>query len=139
MTTSEYQKLLPQPLHWEASRQFWEGAKRHELMIPRCRLCNRLFFYPMEHCPNCLRDEVDWVRVSGNGWLYSFTEVYQPAHPGFQADAPYLYVIVQLDEGPRMLANLIDCPVDQAAIDMRVSVVFDDVTPEWTLVKFKPA
>lgn len=136
---AEYRKPLPNPLHRETSRPFWEAAGRHELVMPRCRRCDRLFFYPREVCPVCLAREIDWLQVSGRGHLYSFTVIHQPANPAFREDAPYIYALVQLNEGPRMIANLVDCPPDEARIDMPVVAVFDDVTPEVTLVKFRPA
>jgi uncharacterized OB-fold protein len=136
---TEYRKPLPNPLHAEASGPFWEAAKRHELMMPRCRLCDRLFFYPREVCPVCLRSEIDWVTLSGRGRLHSFTVIHQPANPAFRDDVPYVYALVQLEEGPRMISNVVDCPPGDVRIDMPLVAVFDDVTPEVTLVKFKPA
>jgi uncharacterized protein len=138
MTTEEYRKPLPNPLHWETSRPFWEAAKRHELLMPRCLKCDRLFFYPREACPYCLRSEIDWVKVSGKGRLHSFTVIHQPANPAFQAAVPYVYAMVQLDEGPRMISSLVDCPASEASVDMRLEAVFDDATPDWTLVRFRP-
>ena len=136
---AEYRKPLPNPLHREASLPFWEGAKRHELVMPRCKMCDRLFFYPREACPECLSPEIDWVKVSGRGRLHSFTVIHQPANPAFQEDVPYIYAMIQLDEGPRMISNLVECPVEDARVDMPVVAVYDDVTPEVTLVKFRPA
>ena len=107
--------------------------------MPRCKTCSNLFFYPREVCPTCLSSDLEWVPVSGNGKLYSYTVVHQPGIPSFQEDSPYIFAMVQLDEGPRMVANLVECPVEEAKMDMPVTVVFDDVTPEVTLVKFKPA
>ena len=136
---AEYRKPLPNPLHAETSRPFWEAAKLHELLMPRCRLCDRLFFYPREVCPVCLRAEIDWQPVSGRGRLHSYTVIHQPANPAFRGDAPYVYAMVQLDEGPRMIANLVDCAPDAVQIDMPLVATYDDVTPEVTLVKFRPA
>jgi len=136
---AEYRKPLPNPLHREASLPFWEAAKRHELIMPRCKLCDRLFFYPREVCPVCLRAEIDWRPVSGRGRVHSFTVIHQPANPAFREDAPYVYAMIQLDEGPRMIANVVGCPVEAVQIDLPVTAVFDDVTPEVTLVKFTPA
>jgi uncharacterized protein len=134
-----YRKPLPIPLNRETSRPFWEAAQRHELIMPRCRLCDHLFWYPREVCPVCLSSEIDWLPVSGRGRLYSFTVIYQPANPAFRDDAPYIYAMVQLDEGPRLIANLVDCPPAEARVDLPVVAVFDDVTPDVTLVKFRPA
>ncbi len=136
---ADYRKPLPNPLHREASRPFWEAAKRHELLMPRCRLCDRLFFYPREVCPICLRSEIDWQPVSGRGRLHSYTVIHQPANPAFREDAPYVYALVQLDEGPRMISNLVECPLHAVQIDMPLIAIYDDVTPEVTLVKFRPA
>ncbi|HXH21624.1 MAG TPA: Zn-ribbon domain-containing OB-fold protein [Dehalococcoidia bacterium] len=137
--TTEYRKPLPNPAHWPASKPFWEAAKRHELVMPRCRRCDKLFFYPREVCPYCLQSDIDWQQVSGRGRLYSFTVIHQPANAAFLDDVPYIYAMVQLDEGPRMISNLVDIAPAEAKVDMPVVAVFDDVTPEWTLVKFRPA
>ena len=138
MATS-YRKPLPNPLNLQASGPFWEAAKRHELLMPRCRRCSHLFFYPREACPRCLSNDLDWAKVSGKGRLYSFTVIHQPGNRAFEQDVPYVYAMVQLDEGPRMISNLVECPVEEATVDMPVVAVFDDVTPEVTLVKFRPA
>ena len=134
----EHRKPLPRPLHTETSKPFWEGTKRHELMLPRCRKCGSMFFYPREVCPVCLSPDIEWQRVSGRGRLHSYTVIHQPANRAFNQDVPYIYAMVQLDEGPRIISNLVECPIEQARIDMPVEATFDDVTPEWTLVKFKP-
>jgi uncharacterized OB-fold protein len=137
--TAEYKKPLPNPQHWPASQAFWEAAKRHELLMPRCTLCNKLFFYPREVCPTCLQSDIEWQKVSGNGRMHSFTVIHQPANPSFAEDVPYVYAMIQLDEGPRMISNLVGCTPADAKVDMPVTAVFDDVTPDWTLVKFRPA
>ena len=137
--TTEYNKPLPIPINPQLTAPFWEGARRGELVLPRCRTCSTVFFYPRELCPECLSSDLDWVTASGRGRVYSYTIVHQPAHPTFRADSPYVYAIVQLDEGVRMVSNIVDCPHDELAINMPVAAVFDAVTPETTLVKFRPA
>jgi uncharacterized OB-fold protein len=109
------------------------------MVMPRCKNCANLFFYPREQCPNCDSDNTEWVEVSGKGRLYSYTVVYQPADTVFQPETPYIYAMVQLDEGPRIPSNLVDCAIEDARIDMPVEVAFEDVTDETTLVKFKPS
>ena len=134
-----YNKPLPRLLSPEVSRPFWEAAKRHELVMPRCMICDHLFFYPRSECPRCLSNQLDWVKVSGRGRLHTYTVVYQPANAAFRDDAPHIYAVVQLDEGPRMVSNVVQCEIDAVRVDMPLEAVFDDVTPEWTLVKFRPA
>lgn len=136
---TEHQKPLPNPLHRETSRPFWEAARRHELSLPRCRRCDRVFWYPREVCPHCLSSEIDWVAVSGRGRLHSYTVIHQPANPAFQPDVPYIYAMVELEEGPRLIANLVGCRPEEARIDLPLVAVYDDVTPEVTLVQFRPA
>src|SRR3972149_2908585 len=101
--TSEYRKPLPIPLNPDTSRPFWDAARRHELLMPRCKTCARIFFYPREACPVCLGSEIEWVRLSGNGRLPSSTAIHQPVSAAFQPDVPYVYALVQLDEGPRVV------------------------------------
>ena len=136
---TEYSKPLPRPLSPELTRPFWEAAKRHELVIPRCTICDHLFFYPRSECPRCLSNHLEWMQASGRGRLHTYTVVYQPANAAFRDDTPYIYAVVQLDEGPRMVSNVVQCDIDAVRIDMPLEAIFDDVTPEWTLVKFKPA
>jgi hypothetical protein len=136
---AEYSKPLPRPLNPELTRPFWEAAKRHELVMPRCKTCDQLFFYPRSECPRCLGSDLEWVGVSGRDRLHSFTIINQPVNAAFRDDVPYVYAVVQLIEGPRMISNLVECDVESISVDMPVEAVFDDVTPEWTLVKFKPA
>ncbi|MGD0072750.1 MAG: Zn-ribbon domain-containing OB-fold protein [Candidatus Binataceae bacterium] len=132
---SEYLKPLPKPS--PTSRPFWDAAKRHELMLQRCGACGKFIYYPRPRCPHCFSDRLEWNRCSGKGKLYSFTVVRRAASRAF-ADAPYVLAIVELDEGPRMTTN-IAAPPEQLRVDMPVTVFFDDVTPDRTLVKFKPA
>ena len=136
--TKQYAKPLPAPMNEGLSRPFWEAAKRHELALPRCKTCSDIFFYPRERCPGCFSDDLDWTRASGQGRLYSFTIVHQSAHPTFQPDTPHIYAIVQLNEGPKIPTALVECEIEDARIDMPVEAVFDDVSEEYTLVKFRP-
>ena len=132
---SEYLKPLPQPS--KTSLPFWDAAKRHELTLQRCEACQKFVYYPRARCPHCFSDRLAWRKCSGKGRLYSFTVVHRLATRLF-GDAPYVLAIVELEEGPRMTTNIV-APPDKLKVDMPVTVFFDDVTPEHTLVKFKPA
>ena len=136
---SEYSRPLPRPQNIELTRPYWDAAKRHELVMPRCKKCDHFFFYPRSECPRCLSTEIEWTKVSGRARLHTFTIVRQPVNPAFLEDVPYVYALVQLNEGPRMISNVVECEIDDVRVDMPLTVVFDDATPEWTLVKFKPA
>lgn len=137
--STAYAKPLPVPMNTELSKPFWDAAQRHELVMPRCKTCAKVFFYPRELCPICLSDNLEWVPVSGKGRVYTYTVIHQPVHPAFREEAPYLYAIIQLDEGPWIVSNIVSCAIGDVTIDMPVVATFDDVAPEVTLVKFRPA
>ena len=138
-TTSEYKKPLPTPSH--VSRPFWDAAKEHRLTYQRCTACGTRVFYPRDVCPGpeCFGvGTLEWVESSGKGWVYASSISYQPAHPAFAADVPYVLAIVELDEGVRMHSNVVGIDPKEVEIGMRVEVVWDDVTPEFSLPKFRP-
>lgn len=142
--TTEYTKPLPIPgglsgaTTGDFTKPFWEATKRHELVIQRCRTHDGFFFYPRELCPVCLSSDLEWARVTGRGRVHAFTIVHQPNDRAFAEDAPYVYAVIQLDEGARMISNVIGIPPEEVSVDMPVEAVFEDVTEEWTLVKFQP-
>jgi uncharacterized OB-fold protein len=133
---SAYAKPLPQITPEMAP--FWEAARRHQLVVQRCAGCGRARFPARDQCSDCLSRDSEWVPVSGRGRIFSYAVMHQVYHPGFADEVPYAVVVVELDEGGRLVSNLVGCPVDAIRIDMPVEVVFDDVTPEVTLPKFRP-
>lgn len=150
MTTAEYTKPVPMQLNPSVSNVFYEAAQRGELMLPRCSHCGRIFWYSREQCPNphCYTDarlgkDIEWQTVSQRGRLYSYSIIYdaEAAAPGFEDDVPYVLALVALEAGNglRMFTNLVDCPLEDIKIDMPVVAAFDVITPDWTLVKFRPA
>ncbi len=134
---SDYKKPLPRPN--AVSKPFWEAAKQHELQIQRCNSCGAYVFYPREACAECLSSDLSWVKVSGKGTVYSYTIAHIPTHPAFAEDVPYVIAIIELDEGPYITTNIVGCKLEAVKIDMPVEVIFEDVTPEITLIKFRPA
>jgi uncharacterized OB-fold protein len=132
--TSTYEK--PMPVIDPGTKPFWDAARQHRLSIPRCNECGKYHFYPRELCPHCHSDDLTWTDVSGKGEVYSYTIARKPAGPVFAADVPYVIAMIALDEGPRMLTNIITEDVDSVCIGDRVIVSFDDVAPELTLPKF---
>jgi len=136
MTQQSYTKPLPRPT--KLSRPFWEGAKRHELLLLNCNACARIWFPPSSRCPNCLSTDVAWKPASGRGKVWSWIVMWQRYFPAFDADLPYNVAYVQLDEGPKLMTNLVGVAPEDIRCDMPVEVVFDDVTEEFSLPKFRP-
>jgi uncharacterized protein len=135
LNRGDYRKPLPKPS--PTSRPFWEAARRHELRLQHCGACNHYVYYPRDRCPYCMADKLEWRDASGRGKVHSYTVVRRASTRSF-ADGPYVLAIVELDEGPRLTTNVVAAP-ENVKVGMPVTVYFDDVTPEHTLVKFKPA
>jgi uncharacterized OB-fold protein len=137
MADAKYNKPLPRID--EESKGFWEACQRRELVLQRCGQCGTLRYYPRALCPTCLSDTVEWVRASGRGTVYTFTVTHQNQAPGFRDALPYVLAYVELEEGVRMLTNIVGCAPDAVRIGMPVEVAFEDATPAVTLPTFKPA
>lgn len=127
----------PLPRIDEETRGFWEACARHELYVQRCRGCETFRHPPRALCPACLSSTVEWVRASGRGTVYSFTVTYQNQAPGFRERLPYVLAVVELEEGVRLMTNVIVCAPDAVRIGMPVEVAWEDVTDEVTLPAFK--
>lgn len=120
------------------TRPFWEGCKRHELLLQRCDDCGAFRYPPRQFCGRCFSDNTQWVRASGRGTVYSYTVIRQIGHPAFRDQVPYVVAYVDLEEGVRMMSNIVQCPPERVHIGMPVEVVFEEVTDLITLPKFRP-
>ncbi len=135
-TKSAYAKPIPVPSH--ESRPFWEALRQHKLTMPKCSACGHRWFPPTLLCPSCRSAEVVWEPVSGRGKVFSFVNFHRNYHKGFADERPYCVAVVALEEGPRMISNVIGIAPDEVRCDMPVEVVFEDITETATLAKFKP-
>lgn len=130
---------VPLPLIDDFNREYWEGCKKRELRAQKCRDCGKLRFPPQPMCPNCTSTDTEWIKLSGRGKIYTWTVVYPPVLPAFEDKTPYNVIMVQLDEGIRMVSSLVDCDNDRIKMNMPVEVLFDDVAEDVTLPRFRPA
>lgn len=128
----------PLPAITPETRHYWEGARAGELRLQKCDACAHVYFPPRPFCPKCAAREVSVFRASGKGRLYSYVIHHRPT-PGFTP--PYAIAIVELDEGPRMMSNIVESPQTPEALqlDMPLEVVFQRQNDEITLPMFKPA
>lgn len=133
---SEYLKPIPVPS--EDSQPFWAAAKKHELSLQRCGTCGSFRFPPAPVCPECTSLGGDWTKLTGRGTIFSFVVFHRAFHKSFEKDVPYAVALVELEEGPRLVTNIVGVAPDQIRCDIPVELVFEDVTPECTLPKFKP-
>lgn len=113
-------RILPAPDN--ASRHYWQSAADGQLIVQRCTACGRYQFYPRALCIAC-SGETEWVPAVGRGTLHTFTVIRQNRSDAFAALLPYAVGIVELEEGVRMMSNIIDCDVEQLRVDMDLEVV----------------
>ena len=125
----------PSPL----TQPFWDATAREELLLQRCEACGAHVFYPRHNCTECGSRSLTWVPARGTGTLFTYTVARRPTHPAFADRVPYLIAVVELDEGPRMTTNLVDCDPEEAAIGMRVEVAFGELQEGLRLPFFRPA
>ena len=132
---------LPQPVPAAdgLDREYWDGTRRHELRIQRCQECRGWQWGPEWICHACLSSSVGWVRVEGQGLIFSWERVWHPVHPALKEHGPYLVVLVELPQagGIRMLGNLLGDPRQAVTIGAPVEAVFephDDAKVPFTLV-----
>lgn len=121
------------------SQPYWDGAKEGKLMIQRCRATGQTFLYSRQLVPGVVDAEVEWIEASGKGTIYSFTVARRPAGQPFAADVPYVIVSATLEEGARVMSNLVTDDPDRVAIGQAVEVFFDQVSEDLTIPKFRQA
>jgi uncharacterized OB-fold protein len=133
----------PLPAITSEAKPFWDAAAQSKLVMQHCRDCRAWVWTPRPLCNECGSDGLEWKPMSGNGKVYSFTVIRQivgrAASKAFEPDVPYVVAWVDLDEGPRMITNIVQCPVESVQLGMKVSVVFEQASPQIWLPKFKPA
>lgn len=115
----------PVPSPTPETAPFWEGTKAHELRMQQCNSCGKFYFYPRSHCRYCNSEDVEWKTISGKGTLASFVINNRPTPP-FDKDTPIIVALIQLDEGPRMMSNIVgvEAKPENLELDAPVEVEF---------------
>jgi uncharacterized protein len=126
------------PIVSDETRPFWDGAAEGRLLLPRCQSCGHHVWYPRAHCTACHSSDLDWVELSGRGRIYSFSVVHR-ARGEWADHVPYVVAYVELDEGPRLLTNLVTDEPDALEIDQRVEVAFHRAPSGGAVIRFVPA
>ena len=126
----------PKPVPDADSEPFWQFCRSQELRIQRCSQCGLHRYHPRPRCPNCRSSSFDWARCTGAGVVHSFTICHPPVLPAFSGRAPYNVVVVQLEEGPYMVSNLVGDD-EELRIGMPVEVCFTEIDDELTIPQFR--
>jgi len=136
----EPDRPLPQPIVPE-SKPYWDGLKEGKLLLPKCGGCGHIFFYPRILCPRCQSRQITWVQASGRGKLHAFGIAHQSFNRAYKVPAPFVLAMIELEEGPRMLSNLINVEPDPKVVkcDMPVELVITVVTDDVSVPLFQPS
>ncbi len=116
----------PMPHPSVLSQPFWDGCRRHELVLQRCADCAAYIFYPRATCPACGSSRLAWVPVSGEATLYTYTVARRPTHRRLASSVPYVIAVVELAEGPLLTSNVVGTPPGDLAIGQDLHVAFED-------------
>ncbi len=136
MTDQQVPRPIPAPT--PVTQSFWDAAKRHELVLQYCPRCNNYQHYPRAICTRCQNFDLEWRRASGRGTVHTWIVVDRAFHPGLRDRVPYITATIDLEEGPRIMANLLDVDRNDVKEGMPVEVAWEDVNPEIALPQFAP-
>jgi uncharacterized OB-fold protein len=128
-------KIMPHPT--PETRPYWDACRKGELVVQRCKDCGAHQFYPRMMCTSCDSDSVEWTRASGRGRVSSYTVVRRPVSKAYAAETPYIVALIQLEEGPTLMSNIVGCDPGAVAVGMSVEVLFEQWTDEVTVPKFR--
>ena len=131
---NEYKK--PLPVVDELNRPFWEHARAHRLAVQGCNACGDVHFPPSPVCPECLSEDQSWQVASGRATLLTWASFHRAYWDAYQDALPYDVCVVRLAEGPLMVSNFAGAAPAGLRMGLPLRAVFDDVTPEISLVKW---
>ncbi len=129
-------KPVPRPT--PETQPFWDGCAAGELRLQHCEDCQHVQYPARRLCSGCFSTNVTWRAASGRGIVLSWSTVVAPGAPGFEAEVPFLSVIIELAEGPTMLSVLRNCEADQVEFDMPVQVIFEQRSESIFVPYFEP-
>lgn len=128
----------PLPFVTDESRPFWDGCREGKLLLQYCDQCQQHQFYPRLYCMHCGAEHIRWVEATRRGLIYSYTIIHQNKAHEFVYETPYNVAVVQLEEGPRMMCDIVEVDLADLRIDLPVVVTFDAVNDTISLPRFKP-
>lgn len=134
---AKYEKPLPE--FRPETKPYWDACRKHEFVLPKSKTTGEFFFYPRAVSPGAdMTHDIEWVKASGKAKVWTYAIHHMGPTPAYKSDPAYVVALVETSEGVKMMTNIIGCSPKDVYIGMDVEVVFDDVTPEVTLIKFKP-
>lgn len=120
------QSTLPEPVANADSAPYWDAARERRLLIRSCGACGTKHFMPRYLCPACWSDQLEWVPSAGKGSVHSFSIIRRAPVATFAQKVPYVVALIDLDEGPRMVTNIVGDDALSVRIGERVEVTFEE-------------
>jgi uncharacterized OB-fold protein len=136
-TSPKPQRFEPQPT--DVTLPFWDATRDQQLLLQWCTACNEPIFFPRAVCPSCLGTSLEWRPASGRGSVYAVTVDYRPQLTSRRADEPFAVVLVTLEEGVRMVSNVVGCAPEEVMVGMEVVVTWEPLSDGRHLPQFSPA
>lgn len=129
-------KIIPTPT--VETRKYWDACQQEKIIIQQCKECEHVQFYPRLMCTKCSSREVGWIESSGLARVITYTIVHRPILPAYQQEAPYILAVVQLEEGPTMMTNIVNCIHDSIKCGLEVKVIFQNWANGFLVPVFEP-
>jgi len=128
----------PEPPQSGVTAPFWDATRRRQFLLQWCIPCDRAVFYPRDVCPQCLCDELEWRPASGRGSVYAVTVEQRPRDPRLASRAPYAVALIDLEEGVRVMSNVVGCAPEDVTAGMVVTVTWEPLSDGRMLPQFEP-
>ena len=140
MTVSEKTLPAPAPSVLPEVKPFWDATAEGRLVLPKCTECGTFIWFPRPFCPACASTSVEWVQASGRGTVYSYTVNRRGVADmsAYREAGVYVLAYVELEEGPRIMTNIVECDPDSVRVGQKVELVFHDTGHGTALARFKP-
>lgn len=127
-----------EPRPTEVTEPFWEATRRRELLIQWCIDCKKPIFYPRKRCPSCLGSDLEWRQASGRAEVYAFTVERRPEMSSLGGEEPFVVALVELEEGVRMMSNVVGCAPEEVFVGMALSLDWEPLSEGRHLPQFRP-
>jgi hypothetical protein len=128
-----------EPTPTELTQPFWDATRDQRLLLQWCTGCEQPIFYPRERCPRCMTSSLEWRPASGRGEVYEVTVDHRPQLSSLRQEEPFAVVLVELEEGVRMMSNVVDCPPDEVKVGMPVTLTWEPLSDGRNLPQFRPS
>ena len=126
------------PFLYPEEMSYWNGLKENKVVLQRCNACGKAWFPIGPACMHCFSFDFKWDAMSGKGVLHNYVVYHKAWMPWMESRVPYAVIQVELDEGPRLTTNILDWPLAEVKIGMRMKAAYEQVNEKITLLQFRP-